>query len=462
MEGNWLSWDRQPYTRYRPINGTQRNEKAILDLQSSETQFKVDAANEIALLGTASNAIARLQSEESPFDRVNSLMRQANLPTQMVMVGGEMWAKRDGAPYSIAKMSDGERAALIMAAEVVSAAPSSIFLIDEPELHLHRSIVVPLIAALLRERPDCAFVISTHELELPSQGTEGLVVLVRGCSWNGDYVAWWDVDVIPLVQEIPEDLRSDLLGSRRKILFVEGTSTSLDQPFYALLFPNASVRSKDNSRDVRQAVKALRGLEPMHHARAFGLVDNDTLTPEFVQTLQSEGVFALPIASIESLYYGSECLSAVANHQANTLSLDAATLLASARAAALESLRSMGSIEHLAARVAELKLRNAVLKAMPGRSQLTATSSNDISIAVSSPYPTELTRLQSFLASGDLDSIIAKYPIRESQILTALASGLRFRDRGDYERAVLGRLSSDAGLRAALVRKLGRLAAELG
>lgn len=50
MEGHWLGWDRQPTTRYRPMNGTQRNEKAILDLQSGETQFKVDAANEIKVM----------------------------------------------------------------------------------------------------------------------------------------------------------------------------------------------------------------------------------------------------------------------------------------------------------------------------------------------------------------------------------------------------------------------------
>jgi ATPase subunit of ABC transporter with duplicated ATPase domains len=158
MESSWLQWDRQPHTRYRPINGTQRNERAILDLQSGETQFKVDAANEIKAYGASAGAIARLQSEQSPFDRVNALMRQANLPTQILMSGGELLAQRQGSPYSIAKMSDGERAALIMAADVVSAPSASVFLIDEPELHLHRSIVFPLIAALLRERPDCAFV----------------------------------------------------------------------------------------------------------------------------------------------------------------------------------------------------------------------------------------------------------------------------------------------------------------
>ncbi len=372
-----------------------------------------------------------------------------------------MLAQRQSSPYSIAKMSDGERAALIMAADVVSAPSASVFVIDEPELHLHRSIVVPLIAALLRERPDCAFVISTHELELPSHGTDGLIVLVRGCSWSGDAVAWWDVDVLPLVQEIPDELRIDLLGSRRKILFVEGKGTSLDQPFYALLFPNASVRSRETAREVRQAVKSLRAIESLHHARAFGIVDNDSLSSEHIQRLKAEGVYALPIASIESLYYSAECLSAVAEQQAATLGADAMTMLSTATASALSSLSRNDSMRHLASRVAELKLRDQVLNAIPDCQAIAGQQQGSVSISVASPYQSELARLQNLAAAGDLEAIIAKYPVRESQVLTALAGGLRFRDRADYERSVLARLSSDQRQRDVMGQKLGELTLQL-
>ena len=61
-------------------------------------------------------------------------------------------------------MSDGERSALVLIAEVVAAAAGSVFLIDEPELHLHRSIVVPLIGSMIRENPASTFIVSTHEL----------------------------------------------------------------------------------------------------------------------------------------------------------------------------------------------------------------------------------------------------------------------------------------------------------
>ena len=457
MQDNWASWDRQPQTRYRPIHGTQRNEKAILDLQSSETQFKVDAANDIKAFGGSSSAIARLQSELSPFDQVNSLMRQANLPTQIVMQNGEMFCQRGSGSYSIAKMSDGERSALLIAADIVSAPAGSIFVIDEPELHLHRSIVTPLISSLIRERSDCAFVVSTHELELPDWDNNDIIVLVRSCSWSGDHVNWWDVDVIPAANGVPDDLRIDLLGSRRKILFVEGEGTSLDQPFYSLLFPNASVVAKSTARNVREAVKALRNIQSLHHAQAYGLIDNDTLTPEQIQSYESDGTFCLPIASIESLYYSHECLTAIAKQQASTLGLNAADLLGSAYAAALTTLKNSDYIRHLAVRVTEQNLRNSLLAQMPSRESITKDNPSNIQISIESPMENEINRITMLVNNNDIDSIIARYPVRESQILSSLASTLRFRSKQDYERAVLTKISSCENLRTALLSKLGHL-----
>ena len=48
----------------------------------------------------------------------------------------------------MAQMSDGERAAAIIAATVLVADPGTLFLIDEPERHLHRSIIEPFLSAL--------------------------------------------------------------------------------------------------------------------------------------------------------------------------------------------------------------------------------------------------------------------------------------------------------------------------
>jgi len=233
---NLPEWDKSPDTRWRITFGNQRNERAIHELTMAEIQYKVDHANTISEGEDTALAVRRLQAKDSPLDKVNLLLEQANLPVRMIVDGGQLKAKQDGNIYAFARMSDGERIALVLIAEVVAAADGAVFLIDEPELHMHRSIVVPLVSALVKMRPACEFIISTHELDLPSEVPGARILIVRSASWSAaGTITSWDIDVVEDVSTIPEDLRTDVLGARRKILFIEGTDTSLDRPMYAIL-----------------------------------------------------------------------------------------------------------------------------------------------------------------------------------------------------------------------------------
>ena len=222
---NLLHQDSLPDTRWRPTSGTARNEKAVHDLQNAELGYDVAITRDIKAQGAGSPAIKRLLSRSSPLDKVNALLEQANLPVRLLMDGSELKASRGSAVYSFARMSDGERTALLFAAEVVSAAPASVLVVDEPELHLHRSIIVPLLKALMDARKDCAFIISTHELALPGEVRGAGALLVRSCEWSGDNVVSWSLDIIADLDALPEELRVDVLGSRKKMLFVEGMGT---------------------------------------------------------------------------------------------------------------------------------------------------------------------------------------------------------------------------------------------
>lgn len=461
FENNSSSWDSSPDIRIRPVSGTTRNERAIYDLQAAELQYHVDAAYDIKQNGKESLSIGILQSRSSPLDRVNRLLLQSNLPVSTIIDTGELKARRDGNTYSISRMSDGERTALILIADVIAAKPDSCFLIDEPELHLHRSIVVPLIAALISERPDCTFLVSTHELNLPIEQSDCEIILVRGCVWNNGSVQAWDFDLILDAENIPDDLRTDLLGSRRKILFTEGKSSSLDQPLYALLFPNVSVRQRETCNEVRRAVVGLRQVNAYHHAEAFGLVDNDSMDDAFKQKLLEEGVYALPMFSVESIYYSKEILKAVARRQASTLGVDALDLLAQGSDRSLTILARPGKAEHLAARVSERRMRDALLKNIPDRDTIVASGDSPISVTIPSTYPTTLQRVKALIAAGDLSAIIRSYPVRETGILGELAKSLRFIGEADYEKAALTAINADGALKEIVRNKLGLLPAQL-
>ncbi|OCX98626.1 MAG: AAA family ATPase [Pseudomonas sp. K35] len=375
----------------------------------------------------------------------------------MLIHQGELRAEQKDSIYSYARMSDGERAALLFAAEVVAAPAGTIFLIDEPELHLHPAIVVPLLKALISERPDCGFVVCTHELDLPGSVEESSLFLVRGSTWQNGEIEYWQIDALADPHEIPEWLRIDLIGSRRKILFIEGTSTSLDQPLYSLLFPTVSVRSRESCREVMRAVEGLRGVESLHRVEAFGLVDHDGMGGMRMAELEAKGIYPLPIYAVESLYYSEDVLKVLATHQAILLGFTAEELLSNAKSAAIAALTQPGVVEHLASRIAERQMRDTLMLSLPTRESMIQGGVSDINVSIASPYPQELALINRMISDEDVNAVVARYPVRESGVLNALARGLHFNSRTNYERATLTRIGADEDLQLALKGRLGNL-----
>lgn len=462
LVGSLPSWDNSPDSRWRATGGISKNEKAIFDLQNAEIQFKVAAANEIADAGRESNAIERLQSKSSPIDRINRLLEQASLPIQMTLADGHLRAVQNGDVYSHARMSDGERSALIFAAEVVAAKRGTVFVIDEPELHLHPSISVPLIRALIAERNDCGFVVSTHELELATCIASAKVLVVRGCQWiNNNSVERWDVDYLQDTSSIPETTRRDVLGSRKRILFIEGSSASLDQPLYALLFPEASVSHREGCREVIKAVEGLRSTEHLHRVKAFGLIDHDGMSNEQVLQFQQKGVYPLPVFSVESLYYSDIVLRAVASKHAETIGGSAEELLLKVRSNGVIALSTKGTAEQLASKIARRRLRDKLVSAIPTQEEVRNNGVEPLTVSLVSTYPAELECFNKLLSDQDLEGLIARYPVRESPLLNSIAKSLGLLNSGEYEKAALTRIASDENLRRQLRELLGKLANDL-
>lgn len=455
VTSNLRSWDSSPDTRWRNISGNVRNEKAVHDLIASEHQYKNDIANAISMGIDVQANIDRLQAKASPLDKVNLLLTQSNIPVRMATANGELIATIDGGhPFSFARMSDGERSALVLIAEVIEAPSEAIFVIDEPELHMHRAIVVPLIAALIKSRPECEFVISTHELELPGSVPDARVCVVRHVTWRPDgAVQNWDIDVVENAGSLPAELSIDILGSRRRVLFTEGTDASLDLPMYAVLFPEASVRPKGGCHEVRQAVAGLRSTAALHHTQAYGLIDNDGMTREQVAELQAAGVYPLPVFSVESLYYHLDVLRSVADRQAATMTSKeetraelATTFVQAAIRNSLSEATANQSAEQLAGRVAEAHVRDAILKQLPRRAALVASGSAPITVTSASPYAAELSRLHRLVSQNDFSGIVGRYPIRHTGIPAAVAKALKFQSSSDYEAAAVACVAAQSAL----------------
>ncbi len=350
-------------------------------------------------------------------------------------------SKSAGSPYSIAQLSDGERNALLVAADVLTVRSGTLVLIDEPERHLHRSIISPLLTLLFEKRRDCAFVVSTHEVMLPLDNPLARILLLRECIYSGNDVSAWEADLVGPNAEVDDDIRRDILGGRRKLLFVEGEEHSLDKPLYSLIFPNVSIIARSSCREVENAVTGIRSANDLHWLHAFGVIDNDGRTATNISDLKARGVYALSVFSVESIYYSTEIQKRVAERHAAIIGGDAAARLADAKSAAISAVTTQ--VQRLSERIVEKTIRENVVSQLPGQTQIAAGAPVNISVDVAALVAAECARLQTNLASENLSEIIRRYPVRETSALADIARKLGFQNREQYESAVRELLMDD-------------------
>ena len=451
--------------RWTDVYAQQRLSAILFDLVDLEN-LRARTVTRYFDSGDFDSAKKTSDASESLFDQINELLRIATLAVSLEYSERErILARHQNAsgPYGISQMSDGERSAVSIAAKVLTVVPGTILLLDEPERHLHPSISKPFLSALFQCRNDCAFVVSTNDIALPATHPEAHVLMVRSCRWQGSKADSWDVDLLEPNTDLPEDLKRAVLGSRRRILFVEGDSSgSLDLPFYSALYPGISILPRGSCAEVLKAVSGHRGSEDLHHVEAFGLIDRDNRASEEVQKLAEGFVFALDVYSVEALYYCSHAIAAVAQRQAESLGVDAGEMIELARERALDSLSEVGLGERMAARRCERHVRNSMLSKVPDWKSIRDNPAATICATIPSPYSEELKCFRNLLADKELDQLVARYPLRESPVFDVIARALQLTGRDTYEQTLLAKLQVNAKLAQSLRQRIKSLADALG
>ena len=207
----------------------------------------------------------------------------------------------ESADYSASEMSDGERAVFYILGQVLSANEGSILIFDEPELHIHKSIISNLWDEIEKLRPDCSFLLITHDIEFAATRVAKKYVIRN---YYPDPNSAWDISEIP-DSELDEQTITLILGSRKPILFVEGEKTSLDMETYRLCYPEWTVIPKGACKDVIQAVSSLRKLNkdmPILNIKCAGIVDRDTRDSSQIHELEEQGIKVLLCSEIENIF----------------------------------------------------------------------------------------------------------------------------------------------------------------
>lgn len=433
VENNILQRDQQPDSSWKDHFHSQRSQVTLFNLVNAENVLAREAFKALRTDVESAKIIAR---QETPLESLNSLLKLANIPIMISVEADEkIYASKNGqGSYSIAELSDGERNAILLISDVLTAKPGTLMVIDEPERHLHHSIVSPLLTSLFSKRPDCAFVIATHNIDLPQDNPNSSVLIIRSCAWTGSSIVGWDTDMLSAADEIDSQVKRSILGSRRKILFVEGTRGSLDTRIYCVLYPDVTVKSRGGCEGVKKAVSGISTTMSLNWIQAFGLIDADDRQQDELDSLKGKDVYALPCYSVESLYYCGKMIKNIAIRQASIFNGQDQNDLETKALDVVIRLMSPHK-DRLCARVCERKVRGQI--AHPTWKNVQSENDFKYEIDLKTIFNQEKLFFDSLCASKNIDGLLGRYPVRETEVLGEIAKALKFQTTGDYENAVI-------------------------
>lgn len=343
--------------------------------------------------------------------------------------------------YSGNQMSDGEKAALFVAARVFSAEPG-VLVVDEPETHFHSLLAVRLWNALEEARPDLRFVYVTHDMTFALSRRNARYVLARPDA---------GLRAIELDEELPADVAEELLGSASfsfyasRIVFCEGVEGGLDSLLYMAWFNglDAVVRPVKDRQAVIRCVQTLRKSDIARSLEAIGIVDRDYSGDRFLTALP-DGVFPLAVHEVESLTALPEVVQAVAKHTGHPF--DPSDYLDALRGTVDRSQRDRIMIERWKARVepqlvgvvASTSNRGGTVEALV-REMPTLLDKANWSFSPEEILEEEKARVDAAIDGGTTDNFFAIVPGKQLMPIAARQVGM---DLQAYIRLIAEALSS--------------------
>ncbi len=440
-----------------------RSATHLLDDYDALLQWLFAEQGNIAL-DTHSRAHEGIRDEPklTSFQRLKVIWEKV-LPTKRLFPRGDTIevGSAEGADvplYSAADMSDGERAVFYMIGQVLFTDPNSILIFDEPELHVQRSILGLLWDELEGARPDCAFVLITHDLEFAASRPARTYVLE-----SFSPPASWKVQAVPEGTGFSEQLTAMILGSRRPILFVEGEGDSMDLAIYRACFPHMTVVPRGSCDRVIRSVKTMRANKELTRVTCAGIVDADSRNPTDVSHLSSLGIYVLPVSEIENLLALPAVTSVILDYDLHEqpekrarLARLKATLFADA---GRPEIQNIIALDHCRRRI-DRALKMVSFADEPNEAALQAELARKISAIDVALIGAEVRlAIADAIAADDLPALLKVYD-RKDQVLAALAAmkGVR-KDAfvGWVGRAM--KAVNQPGLRSAIVRELPTLTA---
>lgn len=369
------------------------------------------------------------------------------------LTGNGVHVNYESQRYHGKEMSDGERVMLYMICQVLVQRPNTLLIVDEPELHIHKSIVDKLWTRLESERNDCVFMYITHDLNFALSRNEAKILWVKsysGTDWEYEFLDSADYE------DIPEDLLYEIIGTRQKVLFVEGTRNSYDHYLYQEIYKDKGyhVIPCGGCQEVIRLVKAKRTYEKLNAINVYGIVDRDFRTEDEISALRGDGIYCLDVAEVENLFVVPELLDIME------------TALACDPGAAQQAKDFIGNLfsqnkDNQVALALAQEMKHQLSLFELGKHKLTPKETKDkIDLKYSEQnISTFLTEKQAIFDGADTtEKILAVFNFKDMSKKVGEKFGIKGRD---YPQRVLNLLRSKRSEKEAILEALGKYTPEL-
>lgn len=357
--------------------------------------------------------VTKLDTVKTTWERI--------LPHRKLIVGGlriQTSITSDSSKlYSSSEMSDGERIVFYLIGQCLAAPQNGIIVIDEPELHLHKSIQTPLWTEIERLRPDCLFIYLTHDVDFAAAKESSKKIWLK--AFDGTV---WDWEPLNSDANIPEDLLLEILGSRLPVVFVEGVNGSFDSALYKAVLKDFLVIPVGSCSQVIQSVKSLKANSQLHHLNVFGIIDRDRRVPAEILQLEKESVFVLSVAEVENLFCTREILEIVSTLLGRDKVADFHAVSATIFTRLQSELEVQASLRAASEIMFQLKRFDEKARGEIGLG--TALQSLTAGIDVTAIYTHSLVEFNRILLAKDFEGLLAIYNRKSLSAQASTALGL--------------------------------------
>lgn len=345
----------------------------------------------------------RVEPPKTKLDTIKNIWESILPHRELVISAGKIEVRiKDGETYSASEMSDGERVIFYLIGQCLAAPEEGIIVIDEPELHLHKSIQHKLWQRIESERKDCLFVYLTHDIEFAVAQDDAVILWLK--SYDGKT---WQFEQITPMEGIPEAVYVEVLGNRRPVIFVEGENGSIDVTLYRLMYPEHLVIPRGSCYEVISSTRAMRKTPRLHRLSILGIVDRDRRNENEAKSLSNDGIIVLDVAEVENLFCTSDVLRIVAKK----LKLDPDETLEQVKEYVIRSLKEEIDVQVSLHVASEIRfLLNRFDEKAQGASKLSESLQGLMDqIDVQSMYDNKRREIQSIVDEGNYKGALQVY-----------------------------------------------------